>query len=1746
MQVVFYDDNMAKRKRDNGDIGDKVSDEETSHSSEEKRLKVPSTVDEVQDNSESSLATDDSTQPEVSQSCTRGRPLKRTEISSDSEDKPELASQKSLDGEDSASDKGSTMEETNSHLYQELLDAVLKMKDGNGRMVCELFLKVPPRQKYPEYYKLIKEPIDLKMIYSRLKNNMYSSLDDIEKDLQLLVKNAHAFNEPGSQVYKDATAIKKTVSVKRQEIEHTLSGAKSSKRLRSKRATSKMTSAINALLSDTDDDDEMQADTSQLLDEEENEKNNGEQLEDDTHDPFLALYNSVRRYSDYSGRIVSEAFMRLPSKRTYPDYYEVIKNPIGLLRIGSNIKNGLYESLDTLAAEMNRCFENAKAYNETESMLYQDAITLQDVLQTKKTDIEKISLEKGIDLTRSVKKIPRHSDHAQSEDADVEVRDSPGPTKSMVKKGGKKLVLSEYEATVLKKRMRDMYDAVLSYQDENGRYLSQLFVELPSAAQYPDYYEIISEPTCLRMIDKNIQDGKYLSEQQFLLDFEIMFENAKHYNEVGSQVHQDALTLDKVLKKKRKSLGRPQFGQLESGSSTSPAVKQTTPSSKQQTTPTKSTRSFSSARTSQTASTTDVKELCKELYNSIKDYTDITGRYLCGIFQKLPSKTDYPDYYSLIKRPIDMAKISTKVHAEQYSTLEECFQDFVVMFDNACKYNDPDSQVYKDSLVLLRELFATKLELLGDCETHVPDVRDLVQRMIEELYDAVIHHQDDEGRCYSDSLINLPNTQEVDESGQKKYVLSLPTIGKLVKKRYYKRLDKFQDDLFTFFEKVRMNRLDSEVYDDAVDLQQYFIQQRDLLCKEGERFVSPAISQTKRHLAHELDEERKRKAKEEAAEDEEDANKETSKKADEEHVTNLSEIEVGNQEISVGDYVYVDAGDRFIIAVEKIWMDMKETKWIRGPWFYRPEQTVHKAGRKFMEKEVLRSDKNTPVNINQIKGLCYVMYVKNFMKSKPLDFDENDVFVCECKYNSRRQSFKKIKGWPTHGHNVKHIPREQPLVLNRAPLLNEKTTRKTGVVKGDDEELIASLYQTTEEKKNLQIDVPIQEGFISYEQYWAESGCYKLGDTVYTQTDEGYWTLSRIDKIWSDRQGTAYFCGTTFIKPEDTQHLPTHMFYDKEVFHIPTEEVQRMTSIIRKCCVLPIREYMRCRPTDVPEEDVFLCESRYDEDDGGHFRKLKGLKRPTLSTNVYEEEFYFFEENLSLVKRPSPLLVRDMSELKRDDRILSPALVGADTELGKGSKKRSRAQSGFLLFSTERRNVIRKQNPEYSFGDISRVVGTEWKNLNSAKREDWEARASFQSAKTVSTMSQSAYSAGPGIAYDCLWQGCDYQYEDLNELIIHVLESGGHLIKMENGLCPCLWRNCERLKRGFRPFTSLTKLIRHCREMHLKGPPRRVEFHEKSKNYFPKNQAASQPEPLSPDVESVNPPQQPGNPAYVGVVPSPTPSHVLNSAQSVNINSNLMDPQYSNVMRLPTPGLAQTMMGISTTYGSQGMPTMASNNSTNIQRPGSVANGSAAVTTMNQFAQMVSMGVNVSQQQLANSLQQFSSPYQQHTPQDPQQVNQLPPPYPNVQNIQQSLQPQQQTQLPQPRQTAPVQQDQRQQPQQGVFPTQTAQFMETQPTETQMAPLFHSPPPRQQKLLHSDAYLRYIEGLRDGTPHLSNWNPSKPDVSKMTQQQQAQLPVQWLGSAYNPHQSTLDALWALREHMLNDALKLSKFTQNYT
>lgn len=59
--------------------------------------------------------------------------------------------------------------------------------------------------------------------------------------------------------------------------------------------------------------------------------------------------------------------------------------------------------------------------------------------------------------------------------------------------------------------------------------------------------------------------------------------------------------------------------------------------------------------------------------------------------------------------------------------------------------------------------------------------------------------------------------------------------------------------------------------------------------------------------------------------------------------------------------------------------------------------------------------------------------------------------------------------------------------------------------------------------------------------------------------------------------GQTWFHGPWFISPASTQHLPTRVFYEKEVFLSSLEETIPAEHIAGKCCVLPFREYVRCK-----------------------------------------------------------------------------------------------------------------------------------------------------------------------------------------------------------------------------------------------------------------------------------------------------------------------------------------------------------------------------------------------------------------------------------------------------------------------------------------------------------------------------------------------------------------------------------------
>lgn len=44
----------------------------------------------------------------------------------------------------------------------------------------------------------------------------------------------------------------------------------------------------------------------------------------------------------------------------------------------------------------------------------------------------------------------------------------------------------------------------------------------------------------------------------------------------------------------------------------------------------------------------------------------------------------------------------------------------------------------------------------------MPDVPSAVQELLTSLFTAVYNHQDEEGRCFSDSLAELPEHDEAD------------------------------------------------------------------------------------------------------------------------------------------------------------------------------------------------------------------------------------------------------------------------------------------------------------------------------------------------------------------------------------------------------------------------------------------------------------------------------------------------------------------------------------------------------------------------------------------------------------------------------------------------------------------------------------------------------------------------------------------------------------------------------------------------------------------------------------------------------------------------------------------------------------------------------------------------------------------------------------------------------------------------
>ncbi|KAL2862920.1 putative RSC complex subunit (RSC1) [Aspergillus lucknowensis] len=304
-------------------------------------------------------------------------------------------------------------------LWKSMMDVVLAIYDvreADGHDPSRLFHRSVNKRNVPDYYDIIKEPMALSILKQKINKREYKKFTDFVRDCALIPHNAQTYNRPKSQAYEDSLVIKDAFIAEFQKL-----------------VEEGVITAEEAELPDLGEIPE--ADPLPEEEEEEEEEEEDDEDEDESDDEgrrkkkrgsrpsskrdgvkedgnksadpdqrkkrgrpprvdtpmearIKAVLKGIRKLKGPGSQLKVRHFERLPDKNVYPDYYIEIKEPIAIDIIKRKSKRKKYNSVDHFMKDMDLMFNNAKAYNQSESQIYKDAVELQ-IEARKLADIEK-------------------------------------------------------------------------------------------------------------------------------------------------------------------------------------------------------------------------------------------------------------------------------------------------------------------------------------------------------------------------------------------------------------------------------------------------------------------------------------------------------------------------------------------------------------------------------------------------------------------------------------------------------------------------------------------------------------------------------------------------------------------------------------------------------------------------------------------------------------------------------------------------------------------------------------------------------------------------------------------------------------------------------------------------------------------------------------------------------------------------------------------------------------------------------------------------------------------------------------------------------------------------------------------------------------------------------------------------------------------------------------------------------------
>lgn len=293
-------------------------------------------------------------------------------------------------------------------------------------------------------------------------------------------------------------------------------------------------------------------------------------------------------------RELAAPFIKLPSKKLYPDYFTIVPNPFTISDIQKKVSRAKYSKTDSseFVEDFKKISENAALYNDPDSWIVADAEEILDFVNEKlNEEPEEDDDDEVDDAAADEEEAGNDDEEGGEEDGEDDEQDEddeeneeearkPAPKLSLKLKKPKGRPLNAEKAeraaaaaaaaaaalesteeltladlpeltTILIKAVRDHKFPGLGL-------LSEPFLDDIDRRDYPDYFKIIQHPTSFNRVLATIKKKGYFSPKksmeenlnQFYDDTTLIFSNAQLYNDPSSLIHQDSVKLQEVFEEK--------------------------------------------------------------------------------------------------------------------------------------------------------------------------------------------------------------------------------------------------------------------------------------------------------------------------------------------------------------------------------------------------------------------------------------------------------------------------------------------------------------------------------------------------------------------------------------------------------------------------------------------------------------------------------------------------------------------------------------------------------------------------------------------------------------------------------------------------------------------------------------------------------------------------------------------------------------------------------------------------------------------------------------------------------------------------------------------------------------------------------------------------------------------------------------------------------------------------------------------